>query len=116
MPDMIAVADIEQEFSVRAQNSVNVAQHRFIVARVGEIAETVAENERGIEAFVRYGDGARVALMKLDLQSSGLSPKPSLLQKKPALIDAGEIYETALRKLQRVPALPAADVQNLRIF
>src|SRR5947199_10004161 len=114
--DMIAVAHVEQDLAARPQHSANVAQHRFVVARALEIAETVAENERGIEAFIRRGNCARIAFVKPDRQAGRLGTEARLPEKKCATIDPGEISETAPRPLPTMPALPTADVENACIF
>src|SRR3954466_4584347 len=116
LPDVIAVAYIEQEFSACAQNSVDVAQHRFVIACVFEITETIAEHERDLDALTGEGKRTRVTCVKLDRQSSRLRPQPRLLKKEGAAIDADEICEAAARKLQSVAPLSAADVHNFCIF
>src|SRR5437763_17188963 len=108
--DMIAVAHVEQDLAASPHDPANVAEHRCVVARAFELAETVAENERGIEAFIGRGNCARIGLVKLNRQPAHLGTQARLPQKKCAAVDPGEISETAPRQLQTVPPLPAADV------
>ena len=110
-----AVGDVEHELAGGAQDLADRGQHLLVVLLVGEVAERVAHDGDAVEAVLRQARVARVAFLEHDLQAFVLRALLGEPHEIARAVDARDVLEAAAGELQAVPALAAAQVEDVAV-
>ena len=110
-----AVGDVEHQLAGGTQDLADGGEHLLVVLLVGEVAERVAHDGDAVEARLRQARVARIAFLEHDLQPLVLRALLGEAHEIARAVDAGDVLEAAARELETVPALAAAQVEDLAV-
>ena len=110
-----AVGDVEHELAAGAQDLADRRQHLLVVLLVGEVAERVAHDGNAIHAALRQARVARVAFLEQHLQAFVLRPLLGESHEIAGAVEPHHVLEAAARQLQAVPALAAAQIEDVAV-
>ena len=110
-----AVGDVEHQLAAGAQDLADGGQHLLVVLLVGEVAEGVAHDGDAIDAALGQARVAGVALLEQHLQALGLGALLGEAHQVARAVEAHDVLEAAPGQLQAVPALAAAQVQDVAV-
>ena len=110
-----AVGDVEHELAAGAQDLADRGQDLLVVLLVGEVAERVAHDGNAIDAVLRQPRVARVAFLEQHLQAFVLRALLGEPHEIARAVEAHDVLEAAPRQLQAVPALAAAQIEDVAV-
>ena len=110
-----AVGDVEHQLAAGAQDLADRGQDLLVVLLVGEVAERVAHDGNAIDAVLRQPRVARVAFLEQHLQAFALRPLLGEPHQVARAVEAHDVLEAAPGELQAVPALAAAQVEDVAV-
>ncbi len=108
-----AVGDVEHELAAGPQDLADGRQDLLVVLLVGEVAERVAHDGDAIDAALRQARVARIAFLEQHLQAFVLRPLLGEPHEIAGAIEAHHMLEAAARQLQAMPALAAAQIEDV---
>ena len=111
-----AVGDVEHQLAAGAQDLADRGQDLLVVLLVGEVAERVAHDGNAIHAVLRQARVARIAFLEQHLQSLGLRPLLGEPHQIARAVETHHVPEAAPGQLQAVPALAAAQVEDVAVL
>ncbi len=110
-----AVGDVEHQLSAGPQDLADRGQDLLVVLLVGEVAERVAHDGDAIHAALGQAGIARVAFLEQHLQPFALRALLGEAHEVARAVEAHDVLEAAPGKLQAVPALPAAQIEDVAV-
>ena len=110
-----AVGDVEHQLARGAQDLADGGQDLLVVLLVGEVAEGVAHDGDAIDAALGQPRVAGIALLEQHLQALGLRPLLGETHEIARAVEAHHVLEAAPGELQAVPALAAAQVEDVAV-
>ncbi len=110
-----AIGDVEHELSAGPQDLADRGQDLLVVLLVGEVAERVAHDGNAIHAVLGQARVARVAFLEQHLQPFALRPLLGEAHEVARAVEAHDVLEAAPGQLQAVPALAAAQIEDVAV-
>src|SRR5207247_2004085 len=111
-PHPLSVHQIHDEDAARGQCALDRLQHREIVFRPVEIAKRVAQNADAMKLPVAEPKTPRVAFVKGERQIALPGALAGEADQVARAVEPGDLLKAALRQLERVPALTAAQIED----
>ena len=110
-----AVGDVEHQLAAGAQDLADCSQDLLVVLLIGEVAERVAHDGNAIHAVLGQARVARIALLEQHLQAFALRPLLGKSHEVARAVEAHDVPEAAPGELQAVPALAAAQIEDVAV-
>ena len=110
-----AVGDVEHQLAAGPQDLADRGEDLLVVLLVGEVAERVAHDGNAIHAVLRQARVARIAFLEQHLQAFGLRPLLGEPHQIARAVETHDVLEAAPGQLQAVPALAAAQVEDVAV-
>src|SRR6516164_1826909 len=108
----VAVHQIHDERAAGGEGALDRLEHREIVLRTLEITEGIAQDADAMELRVAETKAPGVAFMKRDLQVALFGALAGEADQIAGSIEPGDMRKSALRKLERMSTLPAAQIED----